>query len=400
MRPCGDRVVWLKIIDQPRPWPNGCPLAALERRPVFRRREHVAVAQRGRGGARGGHGIRSPFVARLPARVLRTRSRPITPRQRPARLAKLGGDESAVVHALQHRPQLGRRLARDNRERAGRVRPNVASRDRYRLAWQADEPLDVVRLRVLGILEHDDVPPGRIGEVVGELVDEDPVAIERRIAWVVAHLWPTRLDEPHHVAAVGALRGRHHLARQPHPQLGERAAVALEHLHAAADRLPDLRRRGRVGEPGLEAVEFAFEPRLLRPQALRLVVFLRAAADAKIPTARGAREILVAAHQRGRHRSGRNHERFRLERSKEQCERERDDDRFDRFPTGAERALHGVGGPRLTARIARGHHGPAGQPGGVFVDVHGMRVLDCGQSTAGPRRPPSLPAPSSPRRHT
>ena len=199
------------------------------------------------------------------------------------------------------------------------------------------------------------------------------------------------------MAAVGALGRGHELGAEPHPQLRQRPAVALQHVHAAARRLAGLRRHPAVGQPRLEVRDLPLEPRRLRPQALRLVVLLRAAAHAEVAAAGVAGEVLVAAHERRRHRAGGDHERLGLERPKQERECERHHDRLDGLAAVAEGAAHRVAGTRRVAGVARGHHRPAGGNGAGCFAGHGDRPPTSRQSTPVSQRPPR-PHGRSPRR--
>jgi len=76
-----------------------------------------------------------------------------------------------------------------------------------------------------------------------------------------------------------------------------------------------------------------------------LVEFL-AAADPELVAAGLAAEIPVAAHQRGSHRAGRDHEGLGLERSKQEGQDKGHHDRLDGLATAAERVLDDVSLPR------------------------------------------------------
>jgi hypothetical protein len=172
---------------------------------------------------------------------------------------------------------------------------------------------------------------------------------------VVPHPFPGRLQQPHHAAAVGALGRRHHLAGQPRADLRERSAVALEQLAPPSRRLALLREARGVGQHPPQVVELPLQPRLLGPQALRLVVLLSATAHAKVAAAGIADQVLVPPHQGGRHRPGRNDERLGLEGAKQERQREGDDDRLDRLPAVDERVFDDVARPRTAEGGVGGH---------------------------------------------
>ena len=168
---------------------------------------------------------------------------------------------------------------------AGWADPDVAVPDEDRLPGKSDEAFDVVGLRVLGVLEDDDVPSLGCGEVIGKLADQDPVAVERRVSGVVDGGFPSGQEKRCDPATVGA-----------------------------------------AGLPNLPAVLLGTRRELVRA------------------TARFAGEVLVAAHEGRGHGTGRDHEGFGLERPKEKRQREGDHDRFDRLASGRERALHDIRG--------------------------------------------------------
>ena len=298
MQPRGRGVVGLEVIDWRGSWLR--PAASAELLPGVVGRHQVAIPQFGRLARSAGDGERTSVIGRRPA-GRRGRCSPIGPRRRPARLHKFRRHVPAVVHALQHRHERRRRLAGDHRCGIVPTGPDVAPGDKQRLSRQSHEPLDVVGLGVFGILEDHYVPPSRFGEVVGELVDEDPVTVER---------WIPRIG----------------LAR-PH---GQRHFVAA-----------------------VEAPRFRHEP--IGTDAAGGLVPLLTGPDPKLGAARGAGEILVATHERGRHRPGWNHEGLRLEGPEEEGEREGDDDRFDRLPAGGQRIADDIAPPagRRAARSSR-----------------------------------------------
>ena len=137
--------------------------------------------------------------------------------------------------------------------------------------------LDVVGLRLGRELEHRHVEPLGIFVLVEELADQDAVAVERRFP----------LETMVGVAAHRAGSARHVLA-------GDQRAGHLVDLFAGAD----------------------------------LVVV----------AALGADHVLVAPHQRGGHRTGRDHKRLGLERSEQEGQHKGDHDRLDQF------AKRGLGG--------------------------------------------------------
>ena len=251
--PLGAGVVGLHVPDQ-----VGLRLlagfaGAQQALPRLGRRDEVTEAEH-RGLAGGAGDLEgTAVVAGRPAALAGAAPRPVGPGVRPPRGDEFRRDVPAVVNELEHRPHRARRLARDDRLRVAAARPDIAAGDRHGLARQSDEPLDVVGLGLLGILEDDDVPPRRRGDVVRELVDEDAVAVERRVVRVGDAIDATRDREGRDPAAVGTGGPRHEL----------RAELAAHE-----------RRAGGVTVVGLEACELGL-------QSARLLVVLAAAADAE-----------------------------------------------------------------------------------------------------------------------
>ena len=194
----------------------------------------------------------------------------------PAPLGFVGqevGTICVVPHEHAHRPLMDQRPAHKPKRLVGAVRPaqQISTPDAEVLAPQADEPLDVVDLGFLGILEDDHVPElglplrGGQGQVVKELVDEDPVPLEAR-----------RVLDNRRCAAV--LAGARHDAAQ------------------RAGAFHFFRRVDRVVQAALWAGDF-----------------------------------LVAAHQGRGHRAGWNHERLSLETADQEGQDQSDHDLLDQL---------------------------------------------------------------------
>ena len=270
---------------------------------------------------------------------------PVRPPQRPTSAAECLRLVAGVVDALQHRRHGAGGLAGDRRLRAVAAGPDVAASDRHRLAGEPNEPLDVVGLGILRIAEDDHIPAPRRGEVVGKLIDEDPVAVEGGIAGIVLRALRRVVEELHHQTAVGAAGCRHEFPCQPGAVLLQLAVRGFQRFQAAAGLFP-FRGAGRGAcHHGPLLGHFRFEPGQFGAERLRLVVLLGATAHPVVAATRRTLQILVTSHQRWGHRSGGDHEGLRLEGSEEECQREGDDDRLDRLATEGQRADDHVAGP-------------------------------------------------------
>ena len=107
------------------------------------------------------------------------------------------GDPRHVVvveHRLEHGQQFLRRLPRDLKRLLATTHPHVAVLNANRLAGQTDQSFNEigsgVGRGVAGKLEHDHVPPLRIGQLVDELAHQDPIAAVRGIARVLRIIGP------------------------------------------------------------------------------------------------------------------------------------------------------------------------------------------------------------------
>ena len=361
-----NRVVGLEVVDEQRRQFAIDTATGPDLLPVVRRRHEMAVAERGRAvGLR----VDRPRPAAIVGRPPRcSRRAPVAPPQRPARFGKLVRLVTGIVDALEHGKELGRRLAGDRRLGGVAAGPDITSGDRHRFSRQSDEPFDVVRLRILRVAEDDDIETLRVDVIVGELVDEDPVAIERRIARIVGLV--VGGEEIHVVAAVRAAGRPDQFARQAHADLLELAVWGLERLHPAPGLFAFAGGGVLVGHNPPGPGQIPFELSQLFAEALRLVVLFRATADPIIAAAGGADEVLVPPHEGRRHGACGNDERLRLEGPKKKSEREGDDDRFNRLPAEGQGVDHHVAG----AEPGRGRddRGAAGRRGGgpALVDGH------------------------------
>ena len=142
------------------------------------------------------------------------------------------------MHTLQHREQFAIGLAGNPRRLPSAARPDIAGGDRHGLTRQANEPLDVVDLGVFRIPKDDHVPPLRLGEVVGELVDQDPVAVKRRIPRVIFEAAIPLLEQFDREATVGAGAGGHELAVEPRASLRDWSVIPLQIGQLSASLLP------------------------------------------------------------------------------------------------------------------------------------------------------------------
>ncbi len=117
-------------------------------------------------------------VARLPGggRAER-RGVLVDPTLGPAHFDQVRQHVVVVVNRLHHRQQFSGRFSGDREFRLTLgSHIQVAVRNPDRLGGQSADPLDVVRPRPAGKLEDTDFPPLGVAELVGELLDENPVA--------------------------------------------------------------------------------------------------------------------------------------------------------------------------------------------------------------------------------
>ena len=332
------RVVGVEIRDQPRPRLRHV-LAILDVEPVGIEGNEVLVADPGLCPCpvgRFGDRVRAPAVGRFPVLAAGVAARrlavpgPGLPAQGPARVRHLVDDEVVIVHRLRHRPDLVRRFAGDvesvrvglaaRRRRGFGPDVDVAVTNANGFVRPADQPLDVVHPGIARIAEYHHVPALGIGKVVGKLGDQDAVA-------VVGVPAPPLLGRPIDVHREAAIRA------------GSGHDVSFAH---GVQRILSLALR-RLG--------------IIQHGAGRLdsVVLFAAGADPVAVAAFGTDQVFMPALQRGRHRTGGDHERFGLERAKQERQDERNRHGFDRF---AHRAMGGL--RRAGAGLPAARGAPAG----------------------------------------
>jgi len=370
VRSCRHRVIGLEIVDELRRRIPFTDLhATIDGLPVFGGGHEVAVAERGLPLAEGVDGVGAAAILGGPRRPV-TRRAPIAPTQRPARLGELRRFVPRIMDTLEHRPKLGGGLARDPRVAPVAAGPDVATGDRHRFPGQTDETLDVVRLGVFGIAEDDHIEALRLGEVVGELADEDPVAVERRVTRIVFGAARRLGDQVHDMPAVGAARGGDEFAFEPGADLGELAMGRFDRLHRAPGLLAGGSRCPLIAGDGFGLVELLHLLAQLLAETLRLVILLGAAADTVVAATGLAGEILVPSHQGRGHRACGDDECLGLEGPEEEGEGEGDDDRLDRLAAESERTDHHVAAAQLRRGRHGGRRGSRRGRGPVLLDGH------------------------------
>lgn len=116
-----------------------------------------------------------------------------------------------------------------------------------------------------------------------------------------------------------------------------------------------------VGDRCSQLVGGSLNAKQLLPPGLRLVVFLAAGPHLVAVPAGLTLKVFVPAHQRGGHRPGGDHEGFGFKRAKQQGQRKRHHDRFDRLAAESQRAADGVACPwRIDGSVLGGGPGRRG----------------------------------------